>query len=621
METKCHTINILWIEDNPNSNGLLFRDLQKRFPNENLGTLPDNYLVPAIYFSDPLTDYYKYFTLNILQHPEEIKDYISLCLEIEDTKGALALGKVPTVIPEIIPFDYKLFENIKINQDKGNVRYSSQTKKLREFYNPNIKILKFYSDSFSDYQGSLENEKYNEIDFLEKINRSNSTEGSELWLEKDEDELKDDEMGLYSGVILTKQFRNHICVGIPVTANKADISLLGAHAKYFEWLNAYDLGTMFTRESKGSKDWKIIITEAVKQLRERIKIQLKSNKIQINISQLIILSESKQLTELKSDNDRIFSFESIYGERSLPLDGLFIDKTIGDEREEAISNWANDLISILLSNLGGNNKIDIYQRAIDGVEELWRSIENGQSILRYQLSYLENKNEKIQLLQKQLKDLERQLQNKNEPPKEYKEIVEEYEKKEAELKSILFKDEEKEEYIRLRIYFETNDSDKNIKIAKSKAVEFRNFKKSNYSRACKRMIIFFSVIKLIKQHEDFMRNSGELFIKTKSFFSSPEASFLLNKPNLSDLRYVLFPVPLNPIVIFAHNPKDDPITRYTKNEEIINYDIPDDLDMSKELSLGELPFIREYARSIGLKKINISSETESINPYYPLWLR
>ena len=299
-----NTITILWVEDNPTSDGINFSELKAResffFHNTDI---EDNLKVPGIKLEDTvngeilgnsypngLSEYHKYFNLKILQHPEEIKEYTSICSAVEDLISPHNLGLVDGAVPEIIAFDYKLIEGVQINSETA-IKYKSDYKPLREFYNPNFAIIEKYGKSIAKQNPYFENIlKYTKKTFILSINDKTDDIDFEKWGEKDEREFSDDEIGLYAGVLLTKQFRNHVCIGIPVTANKSEKYLLNGHAKFYEWLNEYDLGTAFTRRSKGIKNWKVIICESVKQLRDRIKTQVASGKIQPDLTKLIKLS-------------------------------------------------------------------------------------------------------------------------------------------------------------------------------------------------------------------------------------------------------------------------------------------------------------------------------------------
>lgn len=331
-------ITVLLIEDNPAQEGIKVADLKSR--GIDIGSLGNNIDVPGINFKeDANKELHNLFTLKVLQHPEEIKEYISNCLETEDKEGSVSLGSLVGAVPEIVEFDYKLSDNFKINEEGDklqHMKYWSDFKKLREHYNPNFL---FGSEQHLEKK---ENENYTEKDFIERINKVKETaSGDEAWYKKDEQQLKDDELGLYAGVEITRLFRNHVCIGIPATFNKDGVEKLHAFGKFYEWMNEYDLGTMFSREERGKKDWDSVISAAVKQLRIRIETQIQIGKATPDYSQLCALAEGN------ISDERIFSFKTIYGKRDLPLDGLFIDVTDPTERNTKITEWASGILNIL----------------------------------------------------------------------------------------------------------------------------------------------------------------------------------------------------------------------------------------------------------------------------------
>lgn len=597
MENSQLKINVLWIEDNPAIDGLTVAELQNR-DGVDFGGLPDTILVPAIEFpvDSEKFDYHKYFNLQLLQHPEEIREYISMCLEVEDKRGPKALGNVNHVVPDIVPFDYKLSPNIKINivsKETGSIKYTPITRKLREYYNPNYKLLYAFKDSLFEGK-TLELDKvdeYDNADFIRKINRL--LERNLEREKKDSINLQEDDMGLYAGVSITRQFRNHITVGLPVTANKDNIEILTAHAKYFEWLNEYDLGSMFRRSKKGSKKWSDIISEAVQQLRERIKVQVEAGKIQLDLTQMIKLS-SGDFPKFGKDEERIFTFTSIYGTRHLPLDGLFIEKDAGEDRDSAIRIWANELIEILVEKAGEKGtELKFYAQALEGVNTLWSAIGSQRAKLRFELSYLTHR------------------------------------KKETELT-----EEETSQLSFLRAFFLIKETKKGDTIRNS--CEFRDFK--SFSIITKRFIVFFAVVKLWHLYSLFITAYEDVFKEIDDTFTGLEEKeknkkkklekkkkprnfgILRQKPSKDELSYFLFPILANPIVMYEHEQNDKPLTKHLDNDlELGN--IPDDLDMSGIIKQGEKVFITDFAKRIGFEKsVKDADNKEIINPFYPKWL-
>lgn len=367
MENKSFTpINILWIEDNPLTNSLSADIINKRFGKQ----LFDSSFsaIPAIDFEGDNEEYFQYFNLKILQHPEEIKEYIILCNLVEDIYGPTALGELDGVIPEIVPFDYQLADNITINiegNEKFYIPYDEKWKSVRNYFNPNHKILEKY-ELLTPYLESTDY-KYKVDDFIKRINYI--TAGGNHNVNQDKSALIDnatgkgkDDLGLYSGIEILRLFRNHACVGIPATRNKSKRESLHAFSKYYEWLNENDLSTALDRKKRENKSWDSIIEDGVKQLKIRIKTLVKSSKITPSFTQLNKLAGG-DITE------RNFSFNSIYGKRILPLDGLFIDVPVLT-RDESIAIWAGEI----LQNLPLSN--EVIKESIALSNQLWNAYLN-----------------------------------------------------------------------------------------------------------------------------------------------------------------------------------------------------------------------------------------------------
>lgn len=353
-------INILWIEDNPLQSGIrcsLINDReQARVFEEDL----DHTIVPAIFF-ETHPEYHKYFRLQVLQHPEEIREYIASCLKIEDLKGTKALGATEGAVPELVIFDYKLQENIEIGRSPTSIKYSQAVKAIREYVNPLFKIYKAHPDLFSDsipYLESSEITSYLIEDFIGRINFNTSLTINDETTLKDLKELENDQLGLFAGVEISRMFRVHPCVAVPATFNNSDVSRMHVLSKFYEWLNEYDLGTMFSAEQRRDKKWDIILPHAVRQLRIRISAQIQTGQIIPNYGQLI------RLAEFQDSSNGSFPFISAYGERNLPLDGLFIDE-VEETRGQKIAEWAETLIERLPTN-----NADVSQ-AINISNKLW----------------------------------------------------------------------------------------------------------------------------------------------------------------------------------------------------------------------------------------------------------
>jgi len=371
-------ITILWIEDNPLQNSLYGKQINKqsesnRFEAEFAGTR-----IPAIFFTREDQKLSRHFRLKVLQHPEEIKEYVSACLELEDKKGPKQLGVTNGALPEIIVFDYKLFEFEGDENDTLKppeiVPYTSRMKPVRQRLNPVFEIYAMHQDIFPNRTPFFEDPKidsYGLIDFVKAINRKSGTPTNEKTtvpatseltsdiLAKDILELRNDQLGLLSGVVISRLFREHACVAVPATFNHPDVSRMHISSKFFEWVNGFDLGEMFSSGVRGEKEWDQIIPHGVKKLRIKIQEQLKSGKLIPSYAELIDLSSNDA-----TGSQRVFSFRNSYGERQLPLEALFIDKR-GGQRDIETKEWAKALIGELKQN-----DTDI-EKALKASEDLW----------------------------------------------------------------------------------------------------------------------------------------------------------------------------------------------------------------------------------------------------------
>lgn len=344
-------INILQIEDNPTLYGLEGVAFNKR---EGAEIFPIEYRtvkIPCVHFKDnsPL---YKHFSLKVLQHPVEVKEYIQLIKDAEAELGfdQMSSNDLKGVVPDMIMFDYLMWQNVETNLSNGNINYNEGSKLLREFINPNFLLLRKLSGGKIKKLQLEEQVKYQEKNFIFEINGVDRSKEKDFIVsdeyKNDLKELSSDELGLYAGILVWNLFRNHITVAIPATHNKTEIKALKTYSKYFEWLHEYELKDMFKEGVREQKTWDDIIPKAVDCLRERIKSMAKESKVSFDLQNLLSLIANKHC-ELDVEGNRAvpgFYIRTPYGEKYYNLDALFMD--VAEERNSAIQYFATTLFKI-----------------------------------------------------------------------------------------------------------------------------------------------------------------------------------------------------------------------------------------------------------------------------------
>lgn len=326
-------INIFWIEDNPIQGEIDEVDGIK-FPSFDVNIVDKECL-----------------SFKLFQHPMEVKEYLSMIFELNKKGLSNELcEKSITAIPDIVVFDYKLSDNFSTN-NRNSLQYSKEAHyKFLCSYSAALELKNSFNEVFKN------NVLFIESDAVKEGNYSSDEFKNELQLEVDINNI-DDEFGLYSGLSIIREFKDYVTFGVPATLNKP-ISALSENSLFYEWLNSYDLKDAFERTERESKSWDHILKFALPLLRKRIETQISTGKIIPSYSQL------NQLSKLPIPEARIFSFESVYGKRDLPLDGLFekYQKAIIDKN---ISVWAE----ILLSKLPLSN--DIIKKSKETATTLW----------------------------------------------------------------------------------------------------------------------------------------------------------------------------------------------------------------------------------------------------------
>lgn len=578
-------INILWIEDNPLQEGLYIKDLIRRdsklreqFPKE-----LDDYPVPAILFDKEINGFERYFNLQVLQHPLEIKDYISMCLKLEDTYGSASFAECNGVLPEIIVFDYHLGGKITANQGKGAMTYHPRTRLIREFINPNYKLKQNikYKELFREIDFQLEkkeSENYTETDFLKTISKTETT--SEI-KPQDKEGLKSDDFGLLTAIEILGIFRQHTTVAIPATFVKNQVENLSLHGKFIEWLNEYEYGVDFERMNRGSKKWDYIIKDAALVLQHKIENQLKLGKITVTYSHINDLSRKRITAE------SVFIFKSEYGIRSIPLYGLFIDQN-EDVREVKVHEWATKLAQIYTEK----TKISYsdYRVAIEKADEL---------IDAYRTSLV---NKRIELSKFIVRYLNGEILIDN---KEFKVLRELFNVSEIHIQC--FKDGKDGRFHSI----EDNDHD------------FRKIKSD--LEHLDRLIVLMTDIYLHFEYQTFCESNKNVTADKQV------VKLLKTKPTYDDLLFALYPVPTNPLVLPYHliflkevftpeemkKKRKQPYEAWEKPLSNLNM-IEKDQEFPANLSDAELLLCNSFAEEIHLKPANfpnwlikrINNETE-----------
>ena len=320
-------ITIFWIEDNPIQNNV---DIVKGKEYPKL-------------FHENLFDYC------IFQHPKQVEEYLSLMNALNGRVKFLAI-KCQGALPDIIVFDYKLSEAFTNNNNALSYTDDDQYKFLKDT-SASHKIKEVFPDIT------------NEVLFLDRSDvRDGLYMGDKFKSEIKADKiLQDDEFGLYCGITILREFKEHASVGVPATINKFEKSAMSYNSLFYEWVNSYDLKGAIERPVKIDevKNWSKILEFSTDLLRKRIVIQVESGKIQLDLQQLIDLNSGK-FPAFDNHDERIFTFTSVYGTRHLPLDGLFIDTGL-PERDEAIKNWAGELLDTWSKSTGF--KFQEYEKA------------------------------------------------------------------------------------------------------------------------------------------------------------------------------------------------------------------------------------------------------------------
>lgn len=325
-------ITVFWIEDNP--------------------IIKNEETIDGLKYPKFLhTENFNYF---LFQHPKQVDEFLSMISEAAASSVTAYLAeKCPSALPDIVVFDYKLFDAFSRNNNAlqyaneshyAFLKEKSASHRLKETFDYLFKTKILFLDTEDVKNGRYMGDKF-KAEF------------------KADNIQADDEFGLYCGITTIREFKEYITIGVPATINKVDKTTMSYNSLFYEWINSYDLKGAIERPAKEEemKDWSKILDFSAVLLRKRIETKIQIGKATPDYSQLNALAESK------IPNERIFSFETIYGKRDLPLDGLFIDVTDIAEQNTKIAEWAKGILNKLpISNA-------IIKKADETTKTLWKA--------------------------------------------------------------------------------------------------------------------------------------------------------------------------------------------------------------------------------------------------------
>lgn len=240
------------------------------------------------------------FEVKWLKSPKDIKNYLNIVKTVTYKYGKQNLSKF-CFIPDIIVFDYSLTQGMN-----DPLNFSDD---ILSFIDPNYIPVNYLKQKGHSIELSEENIKHSI-------------------------EVEQDTLGLFlSTLILEIYAQEYPCIGIPITFFKDKLE--GKDAHIFEWVVNEYYNEVMKWKGKGNKSWHEIIDFSLPLYQDKLLTQIKQSRITINPSHLYELLNGGYLVkkgEVKRGIDAL-SFKTIYGEKSINLDYLFINTNPFNETE------------------------------------------------------------------------------------------------------------------------------------------------------------------------------------------------------------------------------------------------------------------------------------------------
>lgn len=484
-----------------------------------------------------------HFELKWLHSTSSIKEYYDT-INTLDNENLLNHKKI--YIPDIVVFDYAMTGN----ETKSNIKPKGYS----------VEFIEEHLDPLYNYR-----KKYR-TKLIENYSWDNSKNN-------------EDRFGLFSGGMIIERFRrNKPCFGVPSTYWTKD-KLEKTEAGFFEWFigdsfrNIFDEGQLRTKTGE-NKSWEVIIDSALKEFRNEIIESIKLQKITLDFNNLIDLASTSN-NEIENKN---INYYSLYGNRELPLQGLFIDCNI-----EIDDNNDNKIISKF-------NLIEPTRRQV----EIYKFISEILDIVTLNLSISEIKNADASV---------KQLLNVFDQPIFTQRIMfsELHRKFNSEEKLDI---EDKITYNELLKIFEIRDN----RIVNISQITIGNFgsKGKNKNISYNKLIVSFAAINLLKRWDTFMSNINKEDSSFRNRYNQPTESII--PPDINDLLLLLFPMWTEHIILFnekgaivkkVSDAFQSQLTTLTKSKfKDLKSKDNTGIDLTGFLSKGEIYLAKAYMKSL-----------------------
>lgn len=160
-----------------------------------------------------------------------------------------------------------------------------------------------------------------------------------------------DRTGCYVGGELARVFGAHPCGAVPTTAH---VDTSDTDAAFYEWLNEQYFMDLFKVKSRGNPSWDLLIPIGVASLRARMEHLAMPGLLRMSPSALQSLLEAP--TQMR---DGSLTIHSCYGQRTLPIAGLFADVLPPVKASDAgfaaeAKKWAGKWLAALFGSFGCN---------------------------------------------------------------------------------------------------------------------------------------------------------------------------------------------------------------------------------------------------------------------------
>ncbi len=302
----------------------------------------------------------EYFDLSWVATPQECRVYYDLTSLIDAKNDKQIISE----LPDIILMDYALttnemaFDVIHNLVDSSSESLSEIQTNCRPFAIPvevflglkrpeNLEIvdkisplpsLRKLAEESSVPESEIEKTRFTEHELHPLPEEANYVVHDRASASNNCVDYQHDHMGALAGLAIYDRFSSRYPVSLVAHTAMTKKNVANTPTAFLEYLHERDAGETFKNKGNKANSWKRLIHEGVRTYRKRA--------VELALNDCVSFALDGLLT-LADENARLpqtIRIKSAFGEKELPLNGLFVDYENVVERRQAAREWAKEIL-------------------------------------------------------------------------------------------------------------------------------------------------------------------------------------------------------------------------------------------------------------------------------------